>query len=388
LVPGLLILTVLIVIWDVVLYIGNSSYLDWLWVTSYPFALFVLFRSTDLPDRIFYLRQSLVNQRILEVYDPIVSPEPSLARERVFDDLSLANDLLQDLKERVLPHTAVLTILFCVFSNYVIHQIGLYRVVPESATMSEAWNAYANHTLGHIYILLVSLRLGRMAAFSLLMWGHRLVRLSMPNAKGGKTIFRIRLNPQPGHPDGVCGLKNILDFWAFEAMLLVPPLIYTLAWLAISGSDFCSNDFWVLCSTEQTILRHTVRPDFVYFWLSLVLIVLQVLSLWWPILALRMHMGHAQHIVQDRLDEIVKKASELRFAVVNSDDAKERKISAERLTEVLEAYQDYRKIPLWPISRATLNNHIVQLWTVLVFFGIVSQEKKIWPIIEAFFASH
>jgi len=67
-VPGLLILTVLIVTWDVALYIGNSQDLDWLWVTSYPFGLFVLFRSTDLPDRIFYLRKSLVNQRILEQF--------------------------------------------------------------------------------------------------------------------------------------------------------------------------------------------------------------------------------------------------------------------------------------------------------------------------------
>ena len=85
-------------------------------------------------------------------------------------------------------------------------------------------------------------------------------------------------------------------------------------------------------------------------------------------------MGHAQHIVEKQIDEIVKKVSALRFAVVNAVETEERKESAERLTEALEAYQDYRNIPLWAISSATLKNHVAQLWTILVFLGIVSQE--------------
>jgi hypothetical protein len=387
-VGALLVLTVGVLGWDVALYYyGENQGLDLVWITSYPFALYVLFRSTDLPNRIFFLRQSLVNQHILEVYDQDANREASLARERSFDDSSLQKAFLKVAGKRVLPHTAVITILFCTFANYVIHLAGFYRIIPVDTVTMSNWNAFANHILGHIYILLLSLRLGRMVAFGFLMWGHRLVRLSMPNAKGEQTLFSIRLNPQPGHPDGVCGLKKILDFWAFEASLLIPLLVYTLTWLAVGVSKFCSSPYWELCVGQTSKWHHTAEPLNVFFMLSFIMIILQLLSLWWPVLALRVHMGHAQNIVEKQIDEIVRKASALRFVVVNAKEAKVRKESAEQLTEALEAFQDYRNIPLWPISSATLKNHLAQLWTILVFLGIVSQEKTIWPMVKTFLST-
>lgn len=384
----LLIVTVGVVTWDFALYYGSSWNVDWLWITGYPVSLYVLFRSTDLPNRIYYLRQSLVNQRILDIYDPQISPEPSLARERLYDNTSIhSENFLSTVKERVLPHTAVLTILICLSANYVIHLVGLYRVPPNTASTIQTVNAFANHALGHAYIFLLSLRLSRMVAFGILMWAHGLVRLSLPNTKDDKTLYRIRLDPQPGHPDGVCGLKNILDFWTFEAGLLVPPLIYTLAWLTFSGSEFCVTDFWILCDSKMGNPPYTAQPVVVYFWLSVNLITLQFLSLWWPVLVLRMRMGNARDIVKMRLDEIVKKTAELRFAVVNSKDAKTRKDAAEQIVHALESYQDYKNMPLWPISRNILKNHLTQLWTVLVFLGVVHQEEKIWPIIKQYLTS-
>jgi hypothetical protein len=385
----LLVVTVGIVGWDFGLY--GLQRVDWLWITGYPVALFILLRSTGLPDRIFYLRESLINQGILEVYDPSTNPEPSLAREREMGDMSGAGvDVLRDMKGRILPHTALLTVLICFFANIVVHRVGLYRVIPDGASTSRLLNAYANHALGHAYVLLLSLRLGRAVAFSLLMWTHRLLRIPKSHAKGGGAFYRVRLNPQPGHPDGICGLKNILDFWTFEASLLIPPLIYTLFWLAISGSAFCQTSYWSLCSVSAANAMeasHTVSPIIVFFWFSLILIVLQVLALWWPILALRFHMEHARTIVRNRLDAIARKSADLRFKIVNSQDPQERKEAAEQLANGLEAYKDYESIPLWPISRATLTTHLAQLWTLLVFLGVVHQEEKIWPIIEKFLLS-
>lgn len=385
LVFGLFLVTCAVVLWDFALYYRTPDRLDWLWITGYPVGLFLLFRSTDLPDRIFYLRQSLINQRILDIYDPETSPEPSLARERKFDDDERLASLLEALKGRVLPHTAVLTVLFCLCSNYLVHMIGLYRELPASAGLQEILNTSANHILGHVYILLGGLRLGRMVAFSLLMWGHRIVRLSRPDADGNVKLLRVRLNPQPGHPDGVCGLKKILDFWVFEASLLVPPLVYTLAWLAISGSVFCSAALSSLCSEITGALHYTRDPTLVFFWLTLILIVLQLLSLWWPVLALRMHTGHARHIVESRIDEIVKSTSQLRYTIANSNDAEKRREASEQLDETLKAYEDYRNIPLWPVAPGTMKHHVIQLWTIIVFLAIQFQEDKIRALIMTIF---
>jgi hypothetical protein len=98
-------------------------------------------------------------------------------------------------------------------------------------------------------------------------------------------------------------------------------------------------------------------------------------------------MEHARTIVRNRLDAIARKSADLRFKIVNSQDPQERKEAAEQLANGLEAYKDYESIPLWPISRATLTTHLAQLWTLLVFLGVVHQEGKIWPIIEKFLLS-
>jgi len=387
---GLLVTTVILVGWDVQLY--GLERVDWLWITSYPVALFILFRSTGLPDRIFFLRESLANQGIIEAYDPARDPEPSLAREREMRDPGSADaDLLRAMRGRILPHTALLTVLFCVFANIVVHRVGLYRVVPTGMPTSNILNTYANHILGHVYVFFLSLRLGRAVAFSLLMWAHRLVRLPVRDADGRETVYRMRLNPQPAHPDGICGLKNVLDFWTYEASLLVPPLVYTLSWLAISGSKICKTPYWSVCNATDTNmipLSHTANPVTVFFWFSLILIVLQILALWWPMLALRFHMEHARTIVRNRLDSMARKAADLRFKVVNSQDPEERKESADQLANALEAYRDYQSIPLWPISPDTIKSHLVQLWTLLAFLGVVHQEDRIWPTIERFFNFH
>ncbi len=386
----LLVTTIALVGWDVQLY--GLERVDWLWITGYPIALFVLFRSTGLPDRIFFLRESLVNQGILEAYDPARNPDPSLAREREMREPGSAGvDVLGTMRGRILPHTALLTVLVCVFANIVIHQVGLYRVVPAGTTASTIWNARANHLLGHLYVFFLSLRLGRAVAFSLLMWTHRLVRLSLSDAEGRETVYRIRLNPQPAHPDGICGLKNILDFWTYEASLLVPPLVYTLSWLAISGSEVCRTRYWSVCDASDpnmNLVSHTASPAIVFFWFSLILIVLQILALWWPMLVLRFHMEHARTIVRNWLDAMARKSADLRFKVVNSQDPQERRELAEQLANALEAYKDYQSIPLWPISRDTVKSHLVQLWTLLVFLGVVHQENTIWPVIEKFLTPH
>lgn len=380
------ILTVAVVGWDFALYFDDVRRLDWLWITGYPVALFVLFRSSGLPDRIFYLRQSLVNQGILDIYDPAISPEPSLARERVFDDAHAEHTrMLDHLKERVLPHTAILTLLFCVLANYVIHSIGLYRTIPAGAGPFQALNTHVNHGLGHLYVLLLGLRLGRAVAFSVLMWAHGLVRLRLPSDDGGTArgpVYRVRLNPQPGHPDGICGLRNILDFWTYEASLLVPPLVYTLLWTPIVGSKLCETHVLAICETGF----YSGAPAEVYIGLSLVLISLQFLSLWWPLLALRMHMGHARIIVRTKLDDLVKKTAALRFDVVNSDDSAVRKESADQLTHTIDAYQDYQTMPLWPITRDTLVKHFAQLWTVLVFIGVVQQKETLSALVSRLFS--
>lgn len=380
---GLCVLTAAVVAWDFVLFYDDLRQLDWLWITGYPVALFVLFRSSGLPDRIFYLRKSLVNQGILDIYDPKVSLEPSLARERILDHEHAENArLMNHLTERVLPHTAVLTLLFCVVANYVIHHIGLYRVIPDSAGAGHALNVYANHLLGHLYILLLGLRLGRAVAFSVLMWAHGLVRLRLSGGAGEGIVYRVRLNPQPGHPDGICGLRNILDFWTFEASLLVPPLIYTLGWMPIVGSKLCEKHILAICEAGF----YSGDPAEVYIGLSLVLIALQLLSLWWPLLALRMHMGHARIIVKTKLDDLVRKTAALRYVVVNSDDAARRKESADQLAQTIDAYRDYQTMPLWPITRDTLVKHLAQLWTVLVFIGVVQQKETLSAIVSRLFS--
>lgn len=367
----LFMLTIIAISWDLYLHWHQPTNLDWFWLTGYPVGLYVLIRGGGLQGRIFALRHSLIEQGILEIYKP-GDPPPTVTRERPgFTDATSEEILLirRGLQARVLDHTATAAIIIAVMTLVAVSVNGI------SKFSLNPYYYYYSFLVSSCYLLLIGLIFGRMLAFSLLIWLHRYIPLHA-NSGNSNEEYRVRLNPQPGHPDNACGLKIISDFWVYEASLLIPFLIYFLFWLFVMvHPEYQSNLLWDLTFGADSIYKNTVT---VLIGFTMFLLLLQVFSLWVPLFALRYEMGKVKDNVKKYLDKYAIASGQLKYEIIACDDKDERAKKVDELTHTVDAYRDYENIPLWPVSFKTIARYFIQLWTVLVFIGIVSTDNKPW----------
>lgn len=344
-------------VWDLAAYWGDWGAVHWISLTGYPIGLYVLYQSGDLHRRFNGLAWGLARQEILEIYEPRRSPGPSLRRERPpgLRDRAILAQVFEAARDSIIRHASVLSILVGVaFAALAFPTAG----PSEAHTAGAWWLDICFDGLNVVFGFIVGIRLGRIAAYGIVMWTYPLLRIELFTGR-----YRLRLNPQPGHPDKVCGLKPIGDFWTFEALVLLPPLAYTLAWLGIMNSGAA----WVVAMG----LRANHTPFVVA---TSILILLQVFALWAPMLSLRRVMGTVKHDLQARADEFAQEAATMKHILLHTTDKDERDAAEKRHAELLNAFADIEQVPRWPISADTIKAHIMQLWPILGFIGVENED--------------
>ena len=367
----LLALSVLVLaatVWDLAAHWGDWGTVDWVAITGFPIGLYVLYQSSDLHRRFNGLTRGLARQEILEIYEPTQSPGPSLRRERPpgLRDRAIFEQVFEAARDSIIRHASVLSVLVgAVFAALVLQASDL----SVGHTTGERWLDACFDGLKVAIVFIVGVRLGRIAAYGIVMWTYPLLRVELFTGR-----YRLRLNPQPGHPDKVCGLKPIGDFWTFEALALLPPLAYTLTWIGImnSGADW----------TESMGLQNTHTPFVVA---TSILILLQVFTLWVPMLSLHRVMGAAKHDLQVRADEFAQEAATMKHTLLHGTDKDARDAAQKRHAVLLKAFADIEQVPRWPVAAGTIKAHITQLWPVLGFIGV--ENDRVVTAFAEFFKS-
>lgn len=350
-------LSLAVIVWDLAAHWGDWDAVHWILVTGFPIGLYVLYQSSDLHRRFNGLAWGLARQDILEFYEPIRHPGPSLPRERPpgLRDRAIFAKVFKAARDSIIRHASVLSVLV----GAVFVALALLVADPSEADgTGERWLGACFDGLKLAFSFIVGVRLGRIAAYGIVMWTYPLLRVERYSGR-----FRLRLNPQPGHPDQVCGLKPIGDFWTFEALVLLPPLAYTLVWIGIMNSGAA----WV--TTMGLRVNH---PPFIAA--TSILILLQVFALWVPMLSLRRIMGTVKHDLQSRADEFAQEAATMKYALLHATDKDARDAAEKRHAVLLKAFADIEQVPRWPITADTIKAHILQLWPVLGFIGVENED--------------
>ena len=365
--------TVLAVAWDLVVYWNACKLVDWILLTGFPIGLFVLYKSSDLHRRFNNLARGLARQGILEAYEPGRSRPPAFRRELPPQpvpagdpSLNIQDRILvfREARGQIIRHAAVMSVLVGALF------LALSIAVTGTGSGEGHWELRLTNYLAAlkaIFGLVVGIRLGRIAAYGIMMWTYPLINVELSGRR-----FRLRLDPQPGHPDHVCGLKPIGDFWSFEATVLILPLAYILAWIGLMNTSLGPEIQVKLLDNHST-----------YVFAAMVLLLLQVFALWVPMLSLRRVMGRAKQDLQGRADELAQRAANLKYAMLHANSKKARDEAEKRHEELLKAFQDFEQVPLWPISARTLRSYVLQLWPILGFVGV--ENKKVVQAFVEFF---
>jgi hypothetical protein len=350
------VLTLAATIWTLAVYWGDWQNAQWTLLTGFPVGLFVLYQSSDLHRRFNGLSWGLTGQGILEVYAPSRSRRPSLRSERPpgLRDRAIVEELFQRARNRFIRHASAMSVLVgTFFAILVVEGDG-------PAAAHGFWAQSLDHFLAALEVVfgfVVGIRLGRIAAYGMVMWTYPLIRVDLFSGQ-----FRVRLNPQPGHPDKVCGLKPIGEFWTFEAAVLIPPLAYTLAWIGVMNAGL-----------ETVIQQNLPDKHGAFVTATLILILLQIFALWVPMFSLRRVMVAAKHDLQARADRLAQEVASLKHTLLHAADKDERAAAKQRHEQVLMAFQDVEQVPRWPISAATIRSHVLQLWPILGFIGVENE---------------
>ena len=350
------VLTLAVTIWTLAFYWGDWEQVQWNVLTGFPVGLYVLYQSSDLHRRFNGLSLGLSRQGILEIYAPSRSPRPSFPRERPpgLRDRAIVEEVFLGARDRIIRHASPMSVLVgTIFAFLTIE-------VTDPTAGHGFWAQSLDHFLAALKIIfgfVVGIRLGRIAAYGIVMWTYPLIRVGLFSGQ-----FRIRLNPQPGHPDKVCGLKPIGEFWAFEAAVLIPPLAYTLAWIGVMNAGL-----------EPVIQQNLSAGHGTYVTATLILILLQIFALWVPMLSLHRVMVAAKHDLQARADQLAQDVARLKHTVLHAAEKDERAAAAQRHELLLKAFQDVEQVPRWPISAATIRSHILQFWPILGFIGVENE---------------
>lgn len=349
---GIFVFTVCIVAADVVTASGFRE-INWIYLTAYPPAFYVLVRSTELPHRIRAVRHSLIRQGILEVCESSPTGELiSIPHDRVFLELE------GEIEDEIFKRTALMTAVCGGVGTLMVVAFGIHLPL-------DGWFSWGTYLLGLAYVVLLCMRFGRALGFSLAMWTYRSIVV-----KKGHKRYRIHPRPQAGHVDGHCGFKIVNEFWSYEAGLMIPLLLYTLGWLAILGAGGATL---VIPEFDEIYRGH--QPLRVFLWLSAFLVVLQILTLWLPVFALRVIMGRAREEARVDADAVAMNVTNLKRRLLDENTSpNEKEEIAKELTFALDAYRDHENMPLWPISGRTLGTHLMHLWSLVAFLGIVTTE--------------
>ncbi len=158
---------------------------------------------------------------------------------------------------------------------------------------------------------------------------------------------RVTLRAQPGHLDGVAGLRPIGSLCLYQAILLAIPAFFLTSWLLIMAyaptfGQTPTHEAWA--KTWQAI--------FVVM-LALVLIT-EVLAFVVPMLSFHRQMQEQKAAYQADADHLSQRIASLQKQVAESDAKDDVGPIKKRHWAASEYYQSIEQMPTWPVAPSTV----------------------------------
>jgi hypothetical protein len=187
---------------------------------------------------------------------------------------------------------------------------------------------------------------------------------------------RVTLKVQPGHLDGVAGLKPIGTFYFFQAMLLAIPAIYLAVWemlISFIPHYYYRYGFW--------------RGSYAG-WLGIALMI-EILAFLLPLSSFHQEMQHQKAKLLEEADDFSHRIVILQAQLIDAKTEQERKTLQEQLSLMTERYYAIEKLPTWPVDvkvrrKFALSNFILFLPLVgqLLSTTMTEPQKTIWQQLQ------
>lgn len=149
---------------------------------------------------------------------------------------------------------------------------------------------------------------------------------------------QIHLKVQPGHLDGVAGLKPIGDFYFKQAKVVAIPA----AFLAV----------WLLILQLQLIDRYS-RWRTSYAGLLGLALVFEVLAFLLPLWSFHQEMVRRKTEHLEKADKLGQEINQVQLDLTTEQDAQRRELLKDRLASMTKRYWDIESLSTWPVAVQT-----------------------------------
>ena len=178
----------------------------------------------------------------------------------------------------------------------------------------------------------------------------------------------ISLRVQPGHADGVAGLKPIGDFYFYQAMVTALPALFIA--------------FWLLVFPVWTYRDYSYWRD-PYLGLFLFAVAFEAVAFVVPVWTFHQDMVEQKGAFLLDADALSLEIGRIESSLASAEADLPRDLMKDRRIYLAKRYQDIENMPTWPVStevrtRFTVNNLVLLLPFVTKIVGIDSN----WPVVS------
>jgi len=143
----------------------------------------------------------------------------------------------------------------------------------------------------------------------------------------------ISIKVQPGHLDGVAGLKPIGDLYFFQATLIAFPAVYLAIW-------------WFIFPLFP---RYALWRD-PYIGLLTIILIIEFLAFFLPIWSFHTEMHNQKNKLLNEADKLSQDIIKLQSKLVSTKSESERNNYKDRLALMTQQYWDLEIMPTWPVD--------------------------------------
>jgi hypothetical protein len=178
---------------------------------------------------------------------------------------------------------------------------------------------------------------------------------------------KIIIHIQPGHLDGVAGLKPVGDFYFRQAMIAALPAVFLAAWLLIIQFGHTSYSVW---RTPYAVL------------LSIALVV-EILVFVVPLISFHRMMVEEKRKQLEEADELSKEIALAEHELTSEQDVQKRELIKDRLSSMTKEYWNIENLPTWPVAKRTRklfkrNNFTLLIPLIIDMIGRTNIGKAPW----------
>ncbi len=183
---------------------------------------------------------------------------------------------------------------------------------------------------------------------------------------------QVALKVQPGHLDGVAGLKPIGDLYFFQAMLIAIPAVFLAVW-------------WVLIPFFPYYRTWRVP----YAGLLAITLLYEILSFLLPLWAFHQEMQKQKVKLLEEADGFSHRIVDLQAKLIDARTDQERSSLQEQLSLLTDRYWIIEQMPTWPVDikvrrKFTLSNLALFLPLIgqMLSTSLTEPQKTLWEKVQ------